>query len=327
MTSNRHVLILADDEDEHVPYVTKHLQCEWSVVNTGRISEEGLTYSFTSNDRYPTITYAGQALDLAQNADLSVWYRTVDFAQLGPELRIKPAKYHDYCVDSLVRLADALPTLVHPDAFWVSERAAIAQAELKPNQLLKAKRAGFNVPDTVYTSDPREAASFLREHGICVVKPLARRPPRGNNQYTRIFEYGKASFQGLNVNAHIFQQLIEPAFELRVAVVGTKTFAAIVSDNEAHQARQQGIRDFRHSFEKETFTATAFELPQNVANSCVEVVRLLGTVCGFLDLIVDQRGKYYFLEDNPNGQWAFVDDSTVKLIGQALARLLETGTC
>ncbi len=36
-------------------------------------------------------------------------------------------------------------------------------------------------------------------------------------------------------------------------------------------------------------------------------------------------GVYHLLEDDGNGQWAFVDDYTVEMIGRELAAVLERG--
>jgi len=48
----------------------------------------------------------------------------------------------------------------------------------------------------------------------------------------------------------------------------------------------------------------------------------LGLTFSAIDFVVDSKGVYWFLENNPNGQWAFVEQETGQQMGKALAELL-----
>jgi hypothetical protein len=39
--------------------------------------------------------------------------------------------------------------------------------------------------------------------------------------------------------------------------------------------------------------------------------------------VLDKKGEIWFLEINPNGQWAFVEEVTGQPMGKALADLLQ----
>lgn len=274
----------------------------------------------------PTITYDGWQLP-TNDPTLSIWYRTLDYTQIGLTPKVRKRAYREYAIDSLSRMADAMAVMLHPETFWVSDRQAVARTELKPHQLQLARKVGFNVPETLITTDPLEADRFIREQGRVVVKPIARRPPSRHNQYTRLFGPGELKLDGLRINPHILQAPIQPAFEVRAAVIGHRIFAERVWDDDESSAIKQGIRDFRHSFQKGTFRSAPIEMPAEIEDFCRNMNMALGLECGYYDFAVDYDGRYWFFEINANGQWGFVSLTTATRIGKALAELLETGVC
>lgn len=364
MTSKSRVLILSHDEDPHLPKVTRFLSEEPLCINTGAIPTRGLSYDFSSGSDWPEVSYDGQPLDLHSRPVQSVWYRSIDPRRLITDEEMAryvdstlsvghtiaehyrlldaiigepgseycehvmpgPTIVHEYVASSLNRLASALPDVI-PGAFWVSRREPLIAASSKVRQHIVAQQVGFTTLPAIFTSEASAAEAFLAEFKTCVVKPLAIRPPRGLNQQTRTMVHGQKMPSGLNWNPHIFEQLIVPDFELRVMVVGRQTFASRVWDSaEVVRKDIEGgeVRDMRAGFGTGTFCAEAYELPIEVHAMCVDLTERLGLVSGMIDLLV-KGGKFYFLEDNGNGQWAFVDDDTVERIGRAMAAMLERG--
>ena len=51
----------------------------------------------------------------------------------------------------------------------------------------------------------------------------------------------------------------------------------------------------------------------------------IGLLFSAFDLVVDKEGRFWFLEDNPNGQWAFIEQWTHQPIGRSIAALLTGG--
>ena len=364
MQGKQRVLILSHDDDPHLPKVTRFLSEEPLCANTGSIPQRGLSYNFSPGIPWPDVFYNGQPLDV--RSVKSVWYRSIDPMRLLTDeemaahvhaaltsgehtlsdhyrlfdaitgdpaseycehLMPGPAVMHDYIASSLNRLASALPEVI-PNAFWVSRRDRLVEASSKVRQRIVAAQVGFTMPAALFTSETTAAEAFLAQYKTCVVKPLAVRLPRGLNQQTRTMVYGQKMPAGLNWNPHIFEQLISPDLELRVMVVGRQTFASRVW-NAAEESKDAFIggevRDMRAGFAAGTFCAEPYELPDDIHRICVELTERLGLVSGMLDLLV-KDGTYYFLEDNGNGQWAFVDDETVERIGRAMAAMLERGT-
>lgn len=169
----------------------------------------------------------------------------------------------------------------------------------------------------------------MKEHPSVVLKPISTVSPKNENgeslaMFTRLIDPNTISLTGLDKTPAIFQQAItDIGAELRVTVVGDKTFAAVVDGSDTNDPT---VRDWRVGYYTGNFKAEAFdELPPDLAERCVALTKRLGLQYGAIDLIIDKQGKEWFLEINPNGQWAFVEDQTSQPIGRAIADLLETG--
>lgn len=314
------ILILASNSDVHLGYVGRYLDTEPVVVNVGAL-EAGLTYAFDGRHTWPRFLYGDRAIDLMQVR--SVWYRQFNVRKLRPKLQIEPENQRDYAFSALTQLHEALVPLVNPGAHWVSAREAIRRAELKPLQLATAQLAGFHIPPTLFTSNADQARAFLTQHGRCVVKPLSFVMPEGYDQHTVVTDGTDLDLRGLLVTPHIFQPVIDPWYEVRVGTVRDKTFATKVEDTDEN-AGDGKMRDYRLAFGKGTLRVSPYRLPSPVSTACVDYLRRMGLVSGFTDLIRDRRGRYWFLETNPNGEWGFMDEGAIDGIARAIAHDLQS---
>jgi len=86
-----------------------------------------------------------------------------------------------------------------------------------------------------------------------------------------------------------------------------------------------GVRDWRAGDHYGGTIIQAFELPASIARACVLHVKEMGLKYGGIDLLLDREDNFWFLENNPNGQWAFIEEATGQPIGKAIAKLLMTG--
>jgi glutathione synthase/RimK-type ligase-like ATP-grasp enzyme len=64
-------------------------------------------------------------------------------------------------------------------------------------------------------------------------------------------------------------------------------------------------------------------LPETVVAACIEVTAALGLRFSAIDLIQDRDGAYWFLEANPNGQWAWIENRTGLPIARAIVDELQ----
>jgi len=110
----------------------------------------------------------------------------------------------------------------------------------------------------------------------------------------------------------VFQELISPKSDYRVTVVGKDIYSVKVKPKNAYI-------DWRR--EKEEVAFEKSDLPSDVIRFCFNLVAELGLVFGAIDL-VEKNGEYYFLEINPNGEWAWLQEEVGLDISGSIARTL-----
>ncbi len=202
----------------------------------------------------------------------------------------------------------ALPWLNHPDD--------IRAAEHKPLQLATAAQVGLTVPATLITNDPGEARAFAEEHGPIIYKPLTSGILDGNKMIYASTVDPATLDDSVSVTAHLFQQQVPKAHELRVTAVDGTMFTARID-----ALSEKGRRDWRADYRNLRYTAD--RLPDEVADKVRRFLRLRRLRFAALDFIVTPDGKHVFLESNPNGQWAWIEEETGLPIAAAIADALE----
>jgi glutathione synthase/RimK-type ligase-like ATP-grasp enzyme len=313
------ILIMSHNHDSHVPYVTKHLADEKVIVMNPSDIFDGDTIDFTFSDGVSNILYKDEPLGPIK----SIWVRRPVPTSERDDLPLKDT-FKPYAQNAVAVHAQMLAA-AFPDAFWVSHPENIGKADYKILQLRVANKLGMNIPETLFASSPKQAQNFLAKHKICIAKSQATILPLNHIAFTRILHNDDdIDFSKLNYDPFTFQQYIEPDFELRVTVVGDKVFTAKVGGEEIDGV-QSVHRDWRYSHVNDTFKAEVYKLSDGIQHQCVQLVKELELKFGAIDLIVDKKGKVWFLEINSNGQWAFVESETGQPIGKALADMLIAG--
>jgi glutathione synthase/RimK-type ligase-like ATP-grasp enzyme len=104
---------------------------------------------------------------------------------------------------------------------------------------------------------------------------------------------------------------------LRVTVIGDEVFAAEIDS----QSDSRTVIDWRH-YEADIAYRMAV-LPNDVTERCIALVRHFGLNFSAIDLILTPDGRYVFLENNPNGQFIFIERKVPELkMTRALASCL-----
>lgn len=208
-------------------------------------------------------------------------------------------------------LIAALPWLNHPDV--------IRRAEHKPLQLAVATAVGLTVPPTLLTNDPDEVRAFATEHGPLIYKPLRCAGLSDHRMiYTSRVDPDTID-DGVRLTAHLFQPEIPKDHELRVTLVDGRAFTARI-DAESRDAR----RDWRADYTSLRYTAA--ELAGTVLDKLRAYAQRMRLRFLAADLIVTPAGDHVFLEANPNGQWAWIEDATGLPIAAAIADALQGRT-
>jgi len=180
-------------------------------------------------------------------------------------------------------------------------------AEAKPYQLMIARHLGFNVPPTRITSDIHEVTDFSHRYKL-VAKAVSSGYVRTNDGNSAIFtstvsDDDLLDLDGLAYAPVTFQEHMRKFSDIRVTVVGDRVYAAeILSQGEVSSQV-----DWRAT-ENPELPHRRHELPAYMVGLCSELVKRFDLVFGAIDLILTERGDYVFLEINPNGEWAWIED-------------------
>lgn len=207
---------------------------------------------------------------------------------------------------------------------WLNSPFAILRAEDKPRQLAIARAVGMLVPDTIIGNDFDAARAFVAERR-CIVKPLRRalvEDPTGPGSviYTTEIRHLKtedrAAFAAVPL---ILQEKIDKKRDVRVTVVDDGVAAVAISSQDRPETSVDWRRGSRTDLVHERI-----QLPGEVIRGCIEVTRALGLRFSAIDLVHDRDGAFWFLEANPNGQWAWLEAvegvSIAAMIVDALTR-------
>jgi hypothetical protein len=309
------ILIISQPDDAHIPFVTRHLTQPVIVLDPSDIIR-GQSLSYHHDGTKLHILHNGRELKNIQ----SIWFRK-PLAVWASELPVAP-EYRNYS-ESAIHMHMRELYGHFRDAFWMSAYYAIRQADFKGVQMEQAAALGFLIPETLMTSDAQAAQAFVAEHHATIIKSSAITFPelpggKPSMFYSRRVKRGqRLDFSGLHLAPALLQQALEVSFELRITVVEQQVFAAAIHAPDIDTST--GSRDWRPGFFDDSVHFEPFKLPEKLEQQCRDLVQNLGLAYGAIDLLCDKHGKFWFLEINPNGQWAFIEQKTELKIGQAIA--------
>lgn len=201
---------------------------------------------------------------------------------------------------------------------WLNHPSRIGYAEYKPVQLALAGEAGLLVPRTLITNDPDDALRFARETGPVVYKPFSSPVEHEGRRmfvYTSPVEARELVDDSIRLTAHLFQEHLEKAYEVRLTVVGEQLFAAALTARSA-----AGRIDWRSDYDAIEYAVTS--VPDGVREGLLRMMRKLDLRFAAVDFAVTPSGEWYFLDLNPNGQWAWIEHETGLPICAAITDLL-----
>ncbi len=203
---------------------------------------------------------------------------------------------------SLWRLIDRDIWLNHPRDLWLASN--------KIEQLSVARGLGYLIPETCVTMTGARVRAFHRMHGGRVVcKAVKHGFTRGENIVTvaptkRVDQQFLSDFDKYAPVPMIYQREIPKLFDIRVTVVGDQVFATAIHSQDYSETEVDwrlwdvNAFDLKHE---------AIQLPNPIACRCRAITRHFGLKYSAIDLVKGTDNEFYFLELNPNGQWAWIE--------------------
>jgi glutathione synthase/RimK-type ligase-like ATP-grasp enzyme len=208
--------------------------------------------------------------------------------------------------DALMSWIEMAPALV------VNRPSAMSSNNSKPYQLQLIRSAGFNVPETLVTTDPKAAVEFWEWHGSVIYKSIS-------GVRSIVTKLGPEHRDRMEDVAHCptqFQRYIEGT-DFRVHIVGGEVFSCEISST-ADDYRYPQNRD-------EKVRVRSCEVPRDVGDRCRAIAASMKLAVAGIDLRRTPSGEWYCFEVNPSPGFSFYEEATGQPISGAVARLLIHG--
>jgi glutathione synthase/RimK-type ligase-like ATP-grasp enzyme len=168
-------------------------------------------------------------------------------------------------------------------------------------------RDHFDIPSTLVTNDPQEAATFRKEFGQIIYKSIS-----GERSIVTSFNDQDAQRLHLLASAPVqFQELVS-GVDVRVHVVNSQVFATCV---------ESGVIDYRYDRTGRSKMEPVV-LSDTVAAECVALTHRLGLELSGIDLRYADDGRIVCFEVNPSPAYIVYEDVTGQPISYAIAHSL-----
>jgi len=207
---------------------------------------------------------------------------------------------------------------------WVNHPSRNFAASHKIDQLIKASRLGFRVPDSLVTTDEEAAIKFCgRQKNGVIVKPLAsgfiERLDSEKDTVIYTAKLEKEDFfllHRLRDCPVLFQEEINKQLDIRVIILDEEMIAIGMEATDQSGAQRLDIR--RNNMLGVKYTHLA--IPDKIHNGICAIMKEYELRFAAFDFAIDKSGSWVFFEINPNGQWAWFDLEGETVIAELFLR-------
>lgn len=176
----------------------------------------------------------------------------------------------------------------------------------KPYQCMLIEKNGFKTPETLLTTNPKEALKFKEENGEVIYKSIS-----GSRSIVNILDNSHLDrMKDLRWCPTQFQRFIR-GDDYRVHVVGNQVFTSRVVSEATDYRYGAAIYEFA-------------ELPNVLKKSCVSLSKSLGLNLAGIDLKRTSENEWYCFEVNPSPAYSVYENSTGHQISLAIAEFLSS---
>ena len=243
------------------------------------------------------VSVGSRTLDL--NEVEAVWYRRA--IHPGPIAALSRGE-RVFVAGELRHLAMGL--VLNPDVTWVNPIDSVSVAEHKLYQLQIARQLGFRVPRTLVSRDPLELRSFAAENKFgTICKPIFHGmfvdEAASYSVYTRRVTPESFDADSVKLCPVLLQEEIVRSADVRATFIGPQCFVADIKGDPS-------LVDWRDPDVPVSYSASS--LSDEVQRMCRAMLAKLGLIYGAFDFVRTPEGDLVFLEVNPTGEWAWLED-------------------
>lgn len=325
MNTNK-TLVVTSREDPHADFIIDKFNKQGLSERIIRLNTEDFLSNtvISFNNKSFHVQLKDSQREFANDEITSVWFRR-------PK-RIISDNYNDIAVNTFVEqqanaVLRGLYFCLHDTSLWINPLPAMHRARIKLQQIFLAQKLKFMVPATLVTNKPNEALSFFKEHKLVCNKSLEEPNYFIEGQlYPYLTKLIKKRddienvFEGISNCPTLFQEYIDKAFDIRVIVFGNEIFAF-----EIHSQNDELSKvDFRGK-SPDNLEHKLHHLPETISKKIFEFMREQGLIYSAFDFVYSTDGNYFFIENNCNGQWLWLELLTNIKISDKLIDLLLKG--
>jgi glutathione synthase/RimK-type ligase-like ATP-grasp enzyme len=226
-----------------------------------------------------------------------------------------PSPTNHAVLDHAVALDQLILTwaeVAHPTVAVINRPSAMASNDSKPAQAEVIRSYGFEVPDTIVTTDRTLAEEFWERHQTVIYKSTS-----GIRSIANILTAAhRPRLEHLTTCPTQLQAFVA-GDDIRVHTVGNEIFATRINCDAT---------DYRYaSQEGAARTMEPTQLPLSIAERCLTMAKGLGLLVAGIDLRLTPQGEWYCFEVNTSPAFSWFQSHTDQPIADAIARLLVTG--
>jgi len=196
------------------------------------------------------------------------------------------------------------------DDTWLNAPHNILRASNKPEQLKLAIEFGLQIPKTCVSANPAIIRNLYNKNNHKIIAKAVKHGFLFNGIDAKVAatqDIDKEYIDNIEKYAHIpmiFQEKIEKQFDIRITVVEDTIFSTAIYSQEYDETSL----DWRLADHfKIALTQKKFVLPSTIEAKCKKLTQHFKLKYSAIDMIKAKDGGYYFLELNPNGQWAWLE--------------------
>jgi len=175
----------------------------------------------------------------------------------------------------------------------------------KLNVIHLAQNFGLMTPETLITSNRASVNDFCSKHGGRIITKAISNGFQitvGDITFythTILLTQSKIKFLEKSFCPTLFQECLDKKFELRIFYLDEVCYAAAIYSQNDPQTKI----DFRNYNREKANRTCPFVLPQEIQSKIINLMKELQMRSGSIDMVVDTKNNYYFLEVNPVGQF------------------------
>lgn len=302
MTLKKRTLIITSSYDKTSDYIIhKHPELNWFRFNLDEFSKYLVTYDKNG------FSINFDADSILEKGCTSIYYRKPSPENLNG---VFEPRYQSYAHKEAYSWIEGI--IESFEGICLTKPSIMRPASNKILQAKLAEQVEFRIPTYLMTNAVCSTKNMFSKKTI--IKPLAVGIIQDdeNKEYvqTNIVD-PTISMEALKYSPSYFQSYQPKDYEVRATFVGTEVFTVKIESKNDIDWRKRG-NDISYSI---------CQMPNSIREKCVKFMKLCNMEFGCFDFIV-KNNKWFFLEMNVNGQWAWLEFETKLDISGSIARFL-----